>query len=571
MDQLTKAYEDLLYGSYDCPDRIVLRAYHKDGIIAGAFRLWWRRLHGSDETLDNTHLLRMAGRFSRRLRGYCKKHDIPVVDCGKGERKHEVAAKYLPKEPEFVGLFAVLVASASAPAWHVHKRKDGTIRALVRKYPYVKHYHFHIIDPEWGHITIRMSGHPPFGAQIIVNGHEYVARRAAQAGIELVKDGNCFTGIMNDTSTAQQTVTGRDNAVVGSLESVDVLSGLTQIADTLSSEEAIGQLRQLCDRWLYSTCLHFGLPINEQIRSDFRYKYTVFQVEVSRNLLFKRGSQLEQCFQALIDRTRSRLGLKRLRTIFGRFRRPCWSSKQSPLPREEIVISQPNYDLTIFKINFGKLTVKLYSKSSRILRCEAIVHNTKALRGRRSLPALPNILAQLQSLLLRFLDQLHILDSAFITDDTLDSLGARGQVGKSVTAGIDLNQARIRAVLAAVVQLAATPADFSASDLACKVQQHLGNSQPPYLPRHAAYDLKKLRGKQWVTKVGNSRRYAVSKFGLKTISALIIVRDKLIKPLLASTDSTFRCRSENDTKLDNLYWDAQSSIHALLLELGLAL
>ena len=91
------------------------------------------------------------------------------------------------------------------------------------------------------------------------------------------------------------------------------------------------------------------------------------------------------------------------------------------------------------------------------------------------------------------------------------------------------------------------------------------------MPRHAAYDLKKLRGKQWVTKVGNSRRYAVSKFGLKTISALIIVRDKLIKPLLASADSTFRCRSKNDTKLDNLYWDAQSSIHALLLELGLAL
>lgn len=571
MDQLTQAYEELLYGSYDCPDRIVLRAYHKDGMIAGAFRLWWRRLHGSDETLDNSHLLRMAGRFSRRLRGYCKKHEIPVIDCGKGERKGEIAAQYLPKDPQFVGLFAVLVGSASAPAWHVHKRADNSIRALVRKYPYVKHYHFHIIDPEWGHIRIRMSGQPPFGAQVIVNGHEYVARRAAKAGLKLVKDGNCFTGIMNDTSTAQQTVTGRNDTVVGSLESVDIMSGLTQIADTLSSEEAIGQLRQLCDRWLYSTCLHFGLPLDEQTRSDFRYNYTVFQVEVSRNLLFKRGSQLEQCFQALIDRTRSRLGLKRLRTIFGRLRRPCWSAKQTPPPREEIVISQPTYDLTIFKIDFGKLTVKLYSKSSRVLRCEAIVHNTKALRGRRSLPALPHILAQLQSLLLRFLDQLHTLDAAFIADDTLDSLGERGQVGQAVTAGIDLNQARMRAVLAAVVQLAAAPADFSASDLAHKVQQLLGDSQTSYLPRHAAYDLKKLRGKQWVTKVGNSRRYAVSTLGLKTISALIILRDKLIKPLLACMGNTPRPRSPKETQLDHLYREAHDSILALSLELGLAL
>ncbi len=34
----------------------------------------------------------------------------------------------------------------------------------------------------WGHVTIKMSGHPPFGAQIILNGHEYVARQAEAAG-----------------------------------------------------------------------------------------------------------------------------------------------------------------------------------------------------------------------------------------------------------------------------------------------------------------------------------------------------------------------------------------------------
>jgi len=30
------------------------------------FRLWWRRLTGSDTTLDD-HLMRLAGRFSRRV------------------------------------------------------------------------------------------------------------------------------------------------------------------------------------------------------------------------------------------------------------------------------------------------------------------------------------------------------------------------------------------------------------------------------------------------------------------------------------------------------------------------
>jgi hypothetical protein len=66
-DQMARA--DLLTGSYDCVDRIVLKAYYPLDHNPGGFRVWWRRLHGdSDELLDNTHLMRMAGRFSRRLR-----------------------------------------------------------------------------------------------------------------------------------------------------------------------------------------------------------------------------------------------------------------------------------------------------------------------------------------------------------------------------------------------------------------------------------------------------------------------------------------------------------------------
>ena len=40
-----------------------------------------------------------------------------------------------------------------------------------------------------------MSGHPPFGAQVILNGHEYVACQAQVAEIGFTKEGNCFTGM----------------------------------------------------------------------------------------------------------------------------------------------------------------------------------------------------------------------------------------------------------------------------------------------------------------------------------------------------------------------------------------
>ena len=85
--------------------------------------------------------------------------------------------------------------------------------------PYVNHYSFHILDSDWGHITIKISGHPPFPAQVMVNGHEYVAYQGAKAGIHFTKEGNCFTHISD-------------------------AAGLAKIADTLSEESAIGQLRQ---------------------------------------------------------------------------------------------------------------------------------------------------------------------------------------------------------------------------------------------------------------------------------------------------------------------------------------
>jgi hypothetical protein len=66
-DSLSDRYAELLNGSYDCADRIVLNAYFRMGHGAGGFRVWWRTLTGSEDTLDNTHLMRMAGRFSRRI------------------------------------------------------------------------------------------------------------------------------------------------------------------------------------------------------------------------------------------------------------------------------------------------------------------------------------------------------------------------------------------------------------------------------------------------------------------------------------------------------------------------
>ena len=135
-----------------------------------------------------------------------------------------MADDYLAKTAVTEGLFLVLVGRAQAPVWHV-----GANHHLERKKPYVNHYSFHIFNRDWGHVTIKISGHPPFPAQVILNGHEYVACQARKAGIKFTKEGNCFTAIA-DTA------------------------GFAKIAATLSEQRAIGRLSEVCERWIYRSC-----------------------------------------------------------------------------------------------------------------------------------------------------------------------------------------------------------------------------------------------------------------------------------------------------------------------------
>lgn len=555
-DQLSEHYRDLLEGSYDCVDRIVLNAHFSVGRSPGGFRYWWRLLAGSDEHLDNEHLMRMAGRFSRRVRAFAEANRIPVVDCRAGEKKHKLAEQHLDSaQGRKPGLFLILVSKAPALVWEVQKTKSGKIGALVQKgkqpdgtvkWPFVNHYSFHIWDPEWGHITFKMSGHPPFGVQVMLNGHEYVACAAQQQKIGFTKESNCFT------QTADAT-------------------GLARVADTLSQQGAIGRLKEVCERWLYSTCLIFALNLEEQERSQFRYQYSTYQVEYSRNLQFQTGRNLEEMFQALIDRSRSLLHLERVKTIFGAKNRPSHRKRQMNPTRWGVVVETPAYDVTVFKVHYGKLTLKIYSKGERVLRIEVIVENARELPGGRSLEQFPKMVVRLKEILERFMNVLYCVDACFIGEDLLEKLPAPSVVGTTRVGGVNFEQARMRTVVEAMVALATSPTGFSASELAVQVRELTAESESEYGPRRAAYDIKKLRGKGLVVKRGNSRRYECVLEGLRSMVALVVLRDKAIRPLLAATANVkLRPKLQNQTRVDRRYEILRDDMRLLLVELGLA-
>jgi hypothetical protein len=544
IDELARRNEALLEGSYDCVDRVVLNAYMSICCSPGGFRSWWRAWHdGSDADLDDTHLVRLAGRFARRVRAWGAANAVPVVDCEAGERKHLIAEEHLASHDVGPGVFMVLVARAAAPTWKVTRSKSGVLVKLEKRNAFVKHYSFHIMDAEWGHLVIKISGHLPFSAQVILNGHNYVALRAQREGMNFTKEGNCFT-------------------------SVEDPARLAWCADLLSRPAAIGRLRQVCEQWIYSSVLCFALGTEEQAQARCHYEYSVYQAEYSRNLLFRDGAVMDEVFNRVCERTRPRLDVPRLRTLFGAKHRPHRDRKKPATITA--VVETPSYDLTWFKLTFGRLGLKAYTKGERVLRIEATCHNAAELGCGRVLDRLPDIVGRLGAMAERFCTTLDCTSVGFLPDGILEQLPRPGALGATRVGGVSLESRRVRSALAAVAALAAMPDGFSVADLAGKVQHLTGQGPGAYTVRQAAYDLRKLRAKALVQKPGLTRRYHVPPDALRTITAVTAVRDRVLAPLLGEVREPRRVTDRtNWTAVDHDYEALRTGMENLFAHLGI--
>ena len=536
-DKFSEHYADLLAGRYDCIDRIVLNAYYPKLLSGGGLRDWWRQLHGSDAGLTTNGLMKMAGTMSKRVQAYCKSNNVPFVHYSTGERKHEDAEKLLPKDSSFEGIFAIFCSRAPSLLWEVHEFGNGKIDIRrKKKTSLVNHYYFHIRDRQWGHVCVRMCAHPPFSCNIMLNGHEWVENHPQTAKLDIVKESNCFTSYTDGEK-------------------------LSRVADTLRHK---GQLEQVCQRWV-SSCLWFAQDYEAQKKTGFSYQYSVYQVEYSRNFLFNRGRQLDDVYQHIINLTRARIDIGYLKTLLGRKTRPYITKAHPSAP--EVHVQTPDYNLTVFKIHVGKLTLKLYDKGERTLRAEVVVHNTKELGCKRGLQYFEEMVEKLNGLMGNFMSNITYAHATTIDDGTMEDLAMPVKKGKSRLAGINLTNARNVALMESALALMVYPKGFSCNDLKEKMRKK-GYGQ--YSTANARYDMQKLKGKGFVEKIKGKQKNRVTKLGIQTMSAALCVWKQELKPFLTIVNK--KQTDENAQELNAVeahFFNARKQIQAISNRYGI--
>jgi len=141
---------------------------------------WWNQLF-SNTALTEERLRKLAGDFARRVQAYAHKHKIALRYCAQGKKTST------PKRQNFRPRRSALSEGCLPYSWPKHRgwfwqaknnREGKVVVRRPKSWRWFITIIFHIVDPEWGHVTIRMSGHPPFGLQISLNGHEWVQRQA---------------------------------------------------------------------------------------------------------------------------------------------------------------------------------------------------------------------------------------------------------------------------------------------------------------------------------------------------------------------------------------------------------
>jgi hypothetical protein len=190
---------------------------------------------------------------------------------------------------------------------------------------------------------------------------------------------------------------------------------------------------------------------------------------------------------------------------------------------------------------------------------------------RRSLDKFPEIVARLGGMTDRFTSMLDLRRHRIPAgDELLDELPAASQIGATRVGGVDIHKPRIRAALGALIALAVAPDGFTVSEFTTKVQAMTGQTEADYTIRQAAYDLRKLRGKRLVVKLGRSRRHRVPPEAARIITVLTVLREQVIEPIVAGVRSPRQGRKPKAwTTVDRDYEALRINMQTLFCDLGL--
>jgi hypothetical protein len=111
------------------------------------------------------------------------------------QHKDELAKSIAARDGVTEGIICLISAVESCFSFQVRKRNESGKLELFRRERKCLHHYLYLIDPEFGFMHVRIQGWIPYECQIYINGREWLARQLDKAGVGYVRHDNSLLAI----------------------------------------------------------------------------------------------------------------------------------------------------------------------------------------------------------------------------------------------------------------------------------------------------------------------------------------------------------------------------------------
>lgn len=480
-------------------DRMYLNAYvpqlQSEGGVVGFFCR-----HRGALVASSALMAPISAAFVRAIEVFVTTQRVSLVSFRKGERKDDVAAKYLAHFPGREGVLFVGKAQEKVTTYRTQKRRNPetgkTYPWLYRTTVLVNHYYFYLVDADFGPLFIKFAAYFPYQAKVCLNGHEYVKRQLAKAGI-------AFQAL--------------DNGVLACADP----KRLQAICDSLTPQ----RIERVVRKWLR----RLPHPFTARDRAaGYRYDLSVLQVECALTQVLDRPQTGRLFFETVI---RENLDIGRPDQIQLLFQRRI--TKRTPGRfRTRIVTAGV---IPSLHVEYKNCRIKQYLKEGRALRTETTINNAYDFAIGRRLHNLPALRAIGFHANRRLLEIERLPYDCLIGEDTFRALTQPTVVDGRRVPALRFADPRVMALLDALVVMRLQPAGFSNRMLREHMAPLLGPSPASMTAGAMTYDLRRLRLHGLITRIPHTHRYRVTPQGLRIAIFFRTVHARILKPGVALT------------------------------------
>lgn len=351
MHEFIAKHQDQIVGVLSGFDRLVFRGTLRPLAYPEGMR---RYLSATQVLLKDfgPHVEQVSRRLKDASLAEARALGRPVTYLPSSETDKEAIARRIVAE-DGIARGLVCVLTCVEPCWSFEIRRDRETKRLAlearyRKCLFFYHYWLH---PVFGFMNARIQTWFPFAIQVCLNGREWLARQLEAAGLQHVRQDNCFPWI-EDWAKAQRLIDRQLKANWPKL-----LEGVARQLNPLHAE------------------MFRAYPV--------RYYWSTYQSEWGTDIVFREAAALRRLYPRLLHHAVTTFGSTDVMRFLGR-RLPLSGDIPTRFAGEVVSDLRQREEGVRIKHHVNGNSVKLYDKAytpvGNVLRAEATLNTVADFR-----------------------------------------------------------------------------------------------------------------------------------------------------------------------------------------------